>query len=758
VDQARATIAGLGLEVDEAKHEYEYDDAIAKGLVIGTRPEAGVPVERGQEIVLVVSKGPPPVRVPPIAEGATIEQATEVLESSGLQVSALHVPEDHKTVAVDRVIRTDPVAGTEVEHRSVVTLVVSRGPPPVRVPEGLVGSTEEQALDALEKVGLKGVPHKDRVFDPIVPEGCVIETQPASGETVQYGSEVKLAVSNGPDPGGDADGDGLPHNWEIVHGYDPDRKDTDGNGIPDGEEDPDNDCRDNLAELSGNTDPNTPDKVQVPSLVGSISNNPQEELGKYCLLASVIDEFSDEPEGQVLSISGVNENEEVDPWTTVTVIRSKGPCEVPFPAVESRTAREVTDDLQRLCEQEERCVEVKLQFEVHEHVQEGEVIGSDRTTGERIPCGQRVNLVVSSGPERHYIAIAATGNHTCAVTRQGAVKCWGRNAAGQLGDGTTTDAPIPVRVSELNSVVTVIAAKGSHTCALTSAGGVRCWGSNDHGQLGDRTYLNRRSPVDVYGLNSGVTAIAAGGEHTCALTSTGGVKCWGKNYYGQLGDGTTTDRFTPVDVTDLGSGVIAITAGGEHTCALTSAGGVKCWGYNGFGQLGDGTEDNSREPVDASGLTSDVAAVAAGSWHTCAIIGGTDVRCWGYNGLGQLGDGTTVHQPTWVRVSGLNSSVTSIAPGTFHTCALTSWGGVLCWGGNAKGYLGDGTTIDRFTPELVDGLGSDVTAIAVGGSHTCALLHGGEVKCWGGNSDGQLGDGTTIDRHTPVDVLPSGVP
>ncbi|GIV99472.1 MAG: hypothetical protein KatS3mg058_0876 [Roseiflexus sp.] len=199
----------------------------------------------------------------------------------------------------------------------------------------------------------------------------------------------------------------------------------------------------------------------------------------------------------------------------------------------------------------------------------------------------------------------------------------------------------------------------------------------------------------------GVTAIAAGDFHTCALTSSGGVRCWGDNSSGQLGDGTTTSRSTPVPVSGLPSGVTAIAAGDFHTCALTSSGGVRCWGANSSGQLGDGTTTARSTPVAVSGLASGVTAIAAGEEHTCALTSSGGVRCWGANSDGQLGDGTTTARSTPVAVSGLASGVTAIAAGEEHTCALTSSGGVWCWGGNSSGQLGDGRPLYRTTPVYV---------------------------------------------------------
>ena len=317
----------------------------------------------------------------------------------------------------------------------------------------------------------------------------------------------------------------------------------------------------------------------------------------------------------------------------------------------------------------------------------------------------------------------------------------------------TTSPEISVQPAESSARLTQISAGTYHTCALTSDGGVKCWGSNGDGQLGDGTDESRLTPVDVKGLTSKVTRISGGTYHTCALTSDGGVKCWGWNPFGALGDGTTKDRFTPVDVKGLTSNVTQISVGGGHTCALASDGGVKCWGYNGGGELGDDTFEDRFTPVDVKGLTSGVTQISGGTYHTCALTSDGGVKCWGENPFGQLGDGTTKDRFTPVDVKGLTSKVMQISAGYAHTCALTSDGGVKCWGDNSGGALGDGTDEDRSTPVDVKGLTSKVTQISAGGKHTCALTSDGGVKCWGENPFGQLGDGTTTGRSTPVDVM-----
>jgi alpha-tubulin suppressor-like RCC1 family protein len=342
--------------------------------------------------------------------------------------------------------------------------------------------------------------------------------------------------------------------------------------------------------------------------------------------------------------------------------------------------------------------------------------------------------------------IAAGQSHSCALLAAGRIDCWGDNAEGELGNGTTTNSSTPVAVQGITNP-TAITAGESHTCAMLATGGVNCWGGNPEGELGDGTTTNSSTPVPVAGITN-ATAVAAGGFSTCALLASSDVTCWGGNGTGALGDGTTTESSTPVPVTGI-TNAAAIAAGSNHACAVVSGGGVECWGENNYGQLGDGTTTNSSTPVSVAGITNAIA-LAAGFAHTCAVLATGAVECWGYNTTGELGVGGTNSSSTPVPVSGITSAVAITAAG-YHTCAVLTSGGIDCWGGGSGGALGDGMTYDSWTPAVVSGI-TNATAVAAGDFHTCAVMSDSSVDCWGENSYGQVGDGTTTDRYTPVAV------
>jgi alpha-tubulin suppressor-like RCC1 family protein len=335
--------------------------------------------------------------------------------------------------------------------------------------------------------------------------------------------------------------------------------------------------------------------------------------------------------------------------------------------------------------------------------------------------------------------IAAGGNQTC-IVEKGKAKCWGENDAGQLGDGTFENRNTPVAVTVLADEISFISVGYKQTCVLTKGGDVMCWGGGWTGRL--------------EGAQAGgaYRAVAAGGFHTCLVTSAGGAQCWGGNALAGMQNGTEGDDGAPKDVVGLTDGMEGISAGVEFSCVIQK-GAAKCWGVNDAGQLGDGTFVGSLDPRDVVGLNSGVKFIVAAVFHACALTAGGDVWCWGDNFSGELGDGSNQSSPVPVKVGGLEAGIRAVAVGGSHTCVLTKAGGVKCWGGNAGGQLGDGTTADRNSPVDVAGLSSGAVAIAAGASHTCAMLADGSVKCWGTNAQGQLGNGANTDSATPVDVV-----
>lgn len=347
--------------------------------------------------------------------------------------------------------------------------------------------------------------------------------------------------------------------------------------------------------------------------------------------------------------------------------------------------------------------------------------------------------------------VAAGGFHTCAVTQQNAVQCWGSNTSGQLGDGTTTWRLEPRLVVGLTDGAVSVQGGVSHTCALLPAGEVWCWGENSDGQLGNGTLVDSATPVAVSGLPPGVKAIAIGNMHSCALLADGGVRCWGYNFNGQLGDGTTTTRTTPTNVQGLLEPVVSLAAGPIHTCAIDTLKKLYCWGGNDVGQLGDGSTTNRRSAVHANLVTADVIAVTIGFRFTCVLTAAGGVKCWGVNDSGQLGNGTLVNSSTPGDVVSLTSGVSSLEAGYQHVCVTTVAGAARCWGANDSGQTGDGTaTSSRATPVAVNTLLTGAAQVTSGYRHSCALTSTGGVKCWGLNEGGQLGNGKDLAQLAPV--------
>jgi len=380
--------------------------------------------------------------------------------------------------------------------------------------------------------------------------------------------------------------------------------------------------------------------------------------------------------------------------------------------------------------------------------------------------------------------VAAGGLHTCGLT-SGGVYCWGADTYGQLGGatGAVIADSVPVLVPSLLQFIQVAGGE-EHTCALSRGGVAFCWGHNDQSQLGDgtrngpdqcpgaQTLLVQCDTAPAQVAGSGVSPLAfasiSSGPlalHTCSLTAGGTAYCWGYNYSGQIGDNTTTNRPAPTQVVGAGTAPLvftALSAGGVHTCGVTADNALYCWGYNAFGELGDGTLTDRYTPAQVTGSGSAplrFTAVTARRLHSCGLTTDGAVYCWGSNALGELGDGSTTGENTPVLVTGSGTPplvFTSIGGGDIHTCGVTTVGALYCWGFNHNGQLGDSTTTNSATPVHVRGSGIGplvFTAVAAGEGHTCGLTMGHTVYCWGFGADGELGNGARTSQVTPVPIV-----
>jgi len=347
--------------------------------------------------------------------------------------------------------------------------------------------------------------------------------------------------------------------------------------------------------------------------------------------------------------------------------------------------------------------------------------------------------------------LASHSYHSCVIVTGGAVKCWGFGDSGGLGTGDYSHRSTPTSVIGLNSEALSISVGYGHSCAVVFGGAVKCWGGNTYGQLGigstccqlcQSSSACQMTPVDVIGLSSGAVSVHLGGSHSCAIVSGGCLKCWGRNAEGQLGVGSTTNLLIPADVFGLSSGVIFVSGGNWHTCAILTTGALKCWGRNLEGQLGLGSTSAAElTPKDPVGMGTGVLSVSLGVYHSCAIVAGA-VKCWGANTNGQLGTGDTLSQTTPASVIGLSSGVISLSVGEAHGCAILTEGAVKCWGMNSVGQLGTGSaSAFEVMPSQVVGLSSGALSLALGQYTSFVYLTGDTVKCFGYDRFGQLGIG-----------------
>jgi alpha-tubulin suppressor-like RCC1 family protein len=326
------------------------------------------------------------------------------------------------------------------------------------------------------------------------------------------------------------------------------------------------------------------------------------------------------------------------------------------------------------------------------------------------------------------------------------------------GNACTVDACVSGRCqnAQQNTCAVAVSAGWDHSCAVEADGRVACWGANNQGQLGDGTQVDRLVPTFVPGVTDAVVVKGGGFHQTCVLRATGGVLCWGENGFGELGDGTTVQRLAPVTAV-LPRPAISIDIGGDdgdfsaHACAVLDDHTVWCWGSNQFGTLGDGTTTSRVTPAAVPGLTNAVS-VSVGGASSCALFSSGRASCWGNNSRGQLGSGdpSIAQSNVPVPVAGVTNAA-ALGVG-FNGMIQTSTGSVLSWGQNQFDGVGDGTNIDRFSPVLVPNI-SSVVAIGAGSDHSCVVHASGAASCWGQNLSGDLGDGTTVDSTLPVSVV-----
>ncbi|MFQ5551525.1 MAG: RCC1 domain-containing protein [Gemmatimonadales bacterium] len=369
-------------------------------------------------------------------------------------------------------------------------------------------------------------------------------------------------------------------------------------------------------------------------------------------------------------------------------------------------------------------------------------------------CGDAVRPTAPStpGPEPRvlsFVSVTAGYDHSCGLTATGVAYCWGGNEEGQLGDGTPavpgawSTVPKPVIGGLTFASVT---AGAFHTCGVATSGTAYCWGFNVAGQVGDGTKNKRNEPVPVTGGFS-FTSVSAGGGHTCGVTTSAAAYCWGDLGEGRATNDRTTGSTVPMAVAG-GLTFESIDVGGDHRCGTTDSGAAYCWGAGHDGRLGDGsTVDRNSSPAAVAGGLA-FAQVGAGATHTCGLSTSGTTYCWGFNGSGQLGIGSNgaSYVPAEV-VGGL--SFVSLSTGDNHTCGVTTGGDAYCWGLNSYGQLGDGSRTNHHVPVPVAS-GLTFESVSAGRSHACGVTTTGETYCWGRNDVGTLGDGTTIDRNVPV--------
>jgi alpha-tubulin suppressor-like RCC1 family protein len=365
-------------------------------------------------------------------------------------------------------------------------------------------------------------------------------------------------------------------------------------------------------------------------------------------------------------------------------------------------------------------------------------LGNNSTTQSSSP------VLVSGGLT--FSAVSVGFYHSCGLTTSGAAYCWGLGSSGQLGNNAFSSSSVPAAVSGVLAFRSITLGE-SHSCGLTPSDVAYCWGLGSSGQLGNNLTTQSSSPVLVSGGLTFASLNAHLAISTCGVTPSGSVYCWGYNIYGQIGDGSTSSRLAPVAVLG-GVTFAAASPGSYHTCALDTSGAAYCWGYGANGRLGNNSTTALTAPTPVGGGLA-LTTVSAGESHGCGLTSAGAAYCWGYNAFGQLGNNSTSQSTTPVAVSG-SLTFQSIRVGYYYTCGVTTGGAAYCWGAGANGQLGNGGTGNVSTPSLVSASGITFASVSAGRLHTCAVTTGGAAYCWGQGDQGQLGNGLTGSSTVPL--------
>jgi uncharacterized repeat protein (TIGR02543 family) len=395
---------------------------------------------------------------------------------------------------------------------------------------------------------------------------------------------------------------------------------------------------------------------------------------------------------------------------------------------------------------------------------------------------QNISLYAKWMIKWELLSSSSSAEHSTTLTSTGRVFMWGYNSNSQLGDGTTTNRNVPIEITPSFSLasgdkITSLSLGWRHSSALTSTGRVFMWGWNRDCQLGDGTDTDKNVPTEItsnfsLASNDKIIALSLGVQHSSALSAMGRVFMWGYNVAGQLGDGTSTTRSIPTEITTgfslfAGETIISISLSIDHSSALTSTGRVFMWGWNKDGQLGDGTSITRNVPTEITSnfslpIGEKILSLSMGSSHSSAFTSTGRVFMWGYNQFGQLGNGMNVNRnlPTEITSNfsfSESEKIISLSLGSTHSSALTSTGRVFIWGSNEYGKLGDGTNTDKNVPTEITSsfsliAGEKIISLSLGWYHSLALTSTARVYAWGANWNNSLGDGTSSNRNVPTEI------